>query len=75
MHIIHTGNLNNAAVSTIIHQVLKMLNQGSNLEPLLFIMFMNDSPKCVENADIKAYGDNTMLVLTELEVHTRKYLF
>ena len=33
--------------------------QGSILGPLLFIVFMNDLPHCVENADVTMYSDDT----------------
>ena len=33
--------------------------QGSILGPLLFIVFMNDLPHCVENADVTMYADDT----------------
>ena len=33
--------------------------QGSILGPLLFIVFMNDLPHCVENADVTMHADDT----------------
>ena len=33
--------------------------QGSILEPLPFIIYMNDLPKCIDNAHITVYADDT----------------
>ena len=35
--------------------------RGSILGPLLFIMYMNDLPSCVKEAEITIYADDTSL--------------
>ena len=47
--------------------------QGSNLGPLLFIMFMNDLPNCLENAAITMYADDTSASTTIESVSDVEY--
>ena len=40
--------------------------QGSLLGPLLFVLYINDLPQCLENCSINMYADNTVMYFTNL---------
>ena len=40
--------------------------QGSILWSLLFVLYINDLPHCLENCSINIYADNTVLHFTSL---------
>ncbi len=37
------------------------ISQGSILGPLLFLIYVNDLPNCVENSNIRMFADDTTL--------------
>ena len=44
--------------------------QGSNLRPLLFIVYINDLPRCVKHWYVNMYDDDTVLYLAGQTVHS-----
>ena len=40
--------------------------QGSILGPLLFILYIDDLPRCLENCSINMYADDTVMYFTNL---------
>ena len=40
--------------------------QGSIFRPLLFVLYINDLSKCLENCSINMYADDTVMYFTDL---------
>ena len=57
--------------SSTLKEVTSGVPQGSILGPLLFIIFINDFPKCIENSDCFGYCDDMKILSTE-EIHLQK---
>ena len=44
--------------------------QGCILGPLLFIVYINDLPRCVKHCSVNMYADDTVLYLAGPSVHS-----
>ena len=53
--------LNNATSYT--KKVSCGVPQGSNLGPLLFLLYVNDLPNCMENSNAAMYADDTNITV------------
>ena len=52
-----------------IGRVLSGVPQGSILGTLLFIIYMNDLPRCIENRHVTVYADDTGTSCEVISVH------
>ncbi|CAH1256204.1 ACSS3 [Branchiostoma lanceolatum] len=55
----HCTSINGA--TSEFHQVKYGVPQGSILGPLLFIIYVNDMPECLQSCDISMYADDTVI--------------
>ena len=69
-------------VDSSIHNINIGVSQGSSLGPLLFLIYLNDLPYSVKNAEVSIYADDTSSAfqsertspLTEALTDDHKYL-
>ena len=51
--------------STNINKLTSSVSQGSILGPILFIIYVNDFPKCLRYSSCLAFADNTTILISE----------
>ena len=73
------GYLTNHQQSTVIdgrHSSLQRIDtgvpQGSVLGPLSFLLYINDIPKCINDADITSFADDTSVLLGDGSIEKLK---
>ena len=54
----------NNILSTKIHTITNGVPQGSILEPLLFLLYVNDFPNCLNHSSTIMFADNTSVFVT-----------
>ena len=54
-----------SARSTTINKLTSGVSQGSVLGPLLFIIYVNDFPRCLNQSSCLSFADDTTILLSE----------
>jgi hypothetical protein len=52
-------------VSSTLKEIKYGVREGSVLGPLLFLMFINDLPRVIQNAEVVLFADDTSILITE----------
>ena len=60
----------NDIFSTIIHTITKGVPQGSILGPLLFSLYVNDFPKCLNHSSAIMFADDTSVFISNSNLTT-----
>jgi retron-type reverse transcriptase len=65
---IHHMDQNTLKIKTVtltLKEIEYGVPQGSVLGPLLFLMFINDLPRVIQNAEVVLFADDTSILITE----------
>jgi hypothetical protein len=52
-------------VTSTLKEIKNGVPQGSVLGPLLFLMFINDLPRVIQNAEVVLFANDTSILITE----------
>jgi hypothetical protein len=52
-------------VTSTLKEIKNCVPQGSVLGPLLFLIFINDLPRVIQNAEVVLFADDTSILITE----------
>ena len=53
------------AISTTINKLTSMIPQGSVLGPILFIIYVNNIPHCLNESSVLSFADDATILLSD----------